>query len=890
MRPALCDLRRAATTEDDDLNLMARELAIEVTVEGQQAEAALGRLEVGLQRVEVAAGQLHGPLTKLDTLAADQAKQFDEMRASLNRTDEALKKKTATVTDKTIPAMSELTNLVRQYAGPAVIGLAIKQTLAFADHVENLSKQTGIAPDKLQALSFSAKQVGLSLDPVAKSIGMMSDRLASGDKSAIAGLERLGLSFKTIRSLSPDAAFIEIARAVAQVEDPMERARDATDLFGRTGIELLPLLTADIDELMKKAKELGLVMDDKTTKAATDLNQQFSNLLDVGKRVIMVFFAPLIPILSTILGLLTPVTAALGQMINAILSPLDQMREFAELLGVIATRMPGAPKGPGMTFDPGQLPMMGIPDGADLAGIYGSGRAPRRSNVLPFQQPDGYQPMDSGYAAWLQQSRGPQGSFGVAPFPGWATPTPFSGQMEGGLPFGSYAGNTATMNPPGAAPSMWSRLSGNKFLGTGLGMLSGLIPGMSGKGASIGSMMGSFIPGLGPLGGMLGGLVGGGLGKLFGGGEAGKTRDARKSFIGDFGGMGALQSAADTAGFSLDKLLNAKKMSDFTAEVDKLKDAMGAYDQKIKDANAELDSMNAQLEDAVKQGEQLGYSFDKSGNLVSVNFKKMQEIAEKYGISLDALGPAFQKQRLHDSAMEIVNDFNLLNMGGTDTGTILLGMSDKINKLVNDSIKFGVDIPANMKPYIQNLIDAGELVDANGNKITDMSKIKFGDTMATEFEKIQGSIKELIEKMSVLIDKIATMGSTVDNATRNRTINIGVNVNDPDGLLSGGDGNSYAMSRGGFVPYPRYLAGGGFLPRGTDTVPAMLTPGEGVMRREAVSRLMRGDWPQGGSGLQLIVENVTVDSGARNEADFEARIGKAVVTGLKRKGVRLNAA
>ena len=51
------------------------------------------------------------------------------------------------------------------------------------------------------------------------------------------------------------------------------------------------------------------------------------------------------------------------------------------------------------------------------------------------------------------------------------------------------------------------------------------------------------------------------------------------------------------------------------------------------------------------------------------------------------------------------------------------------------------------------------------------------------------------------------------------------------------------MSMGGIVPHPRYLSGGGMIPRGTDTVPAMLTPGEGVMRREAVSRLMRGDWP-----------------------------------------------
>jgi hypothetical protein len=47
------------------------------------------------------------------------------------------------------------------------------------------------------------------------------------------------------------------------------------------------------------------------------------------------------------------------------------------------------------------------------------------------------------------------------------------------------------------------------------------------------------------------------------------------------------------------------------------------------------------------------------------------------------------------------------------------------------------------------------------------------------------------------------------------------------------------MSRGGTV----YASRGIFVPRGTDTVPAMLTPGEFVVRREAVNR---------GNNLQLL--------------------------------------
>lgn len=904
-----------------------RDLAIAIEVQTAQAEPALARVEQGLQDVQKAAGEVDKGLTSIEQHAPELGAKLDELKQRTTNLAKELDKKKEAAT-KGAESVGVLGRAVMAYAAPAAIGLAIKQTIAYADTIENLSKQTGIAPGKLQALEFSAKQVGLTIDPVARAIGSMSDRIASGDKSAVGALDRLGLSFKNIRGMSPDAAFIEIAKAIAGVEDPMQRAADATDVFGRTGLELLPLLTSDIEKLMKKAKDLGLVMDDETTKAAADLNSQLSNLLDVGKRLIMVFFAPLLPIINALIGPLGYLTAELGKMINAILSPLDQMREFAELLGIISTRLPGVPKGPGATFMPGQLEIPGDPA---TSGVFGqsldftiaqmnaqmkarAAGAGGRSNVLPFQRP-GYEPMDAGYLGWLQQARGVQtyGMPGIGPgtFPGWAQPTPFSGRMEGGLPWAPYAG-TVGQNRPNQGGGFMAG-AGGRFLGAGLGLASNFLPGMNQTGSMVGSslggalgglksvtgMMGSFAPMLGPLMGIAGGLIG----KLFGPSKSEidrkETGTARSSLVADFGGMDGLQQAADRAGFSLDKLLNAQKMVDFTAEVKKLEKAMGDYDTKIADANASLEDMKGELsglqgdlDGVLKKGESLGYNFDKSGNLVSVNFQQMKDTADKYGISLDALGPAFQRQRLGAMAKEIINDFTLLNKGGTETGTILLGMTPKINDLVNQSVKYGTEIPANMQPWIQNLIDTGKLTDQNGTKITDISKMKFGQPVATEYEQIQGAVRDLIAKMNDMITKIGEMTAAIDLMTRPRTVQVGVEVNDPEGWLSG-DGNgsqpTEGMSMGGLVGRPRYLSAGGFIARGTDTVPAMLTPGEGVLRRDAVSRLMRGDWPSGGSSMSLSIDNITVGE-FRSDRDAEAQIGRAMVLGLKRKGVRLNAA
>jgi len=208
--------------------------------------------------------------------------------------------------------------------------------------------------------------------------------------------------------------------------------------------------------------------------------------------------------------------------------------------------------------------------------------------------------------------------------------------------------------------------------------------------------------------------------------------------------------------------------------------------QRIADMKAEIAAAEGELTTLLGTAKDMGYIFDREGNLISVRFQDMLTKAKKYGIDLASLGPSFQSARIHDAAQTIINDFTLLTRGGADVGGVLLGMSGQISKLVQDSIKFGVEIPANMKPWIQSLIDAGKLTDENGIKITDITKIKFGEPVKTEFDIIQSAVKDLVAKIQELIDNLARhLTPALDTATRDRTINVGVVVNDPGGVLDG---------------------------------------------------------------------------------------------------------
>lgn len=179
-------------------------------------------------------------------------------------------------------AMSELMIVL----GPAAIlgGLiaAAKSTLTFADQLVKASDRTGISTDALQQLGFIAEQSGNSLDELTSAISQMQNRLASGDKSAVAAVEELGLSLNDLRDQKPDQQFLILKKSIEGVENESERTRIAMDLFGRTGAAILPTLVADMDKLT----DASFKMSDATVKSLDDFGDFISRSLTLIKNVI----------------------------------------------------------------------------------------------------------------------------------------------------------------------------------------------------------------------------------------------------------------------------------------------------------------------------------------------------------------------------------------------------------------------------------------------------------------------------------------------------------------------------------------------------------------------------------------------------------------------------
>jgi hypothetical protein len=153
----------------------------------------------------------------------------------------------------------------------------------------------------------------------------------------------------------------------------------------------------------------------------------------------------------------------------------------------------------------------------------------------------------------------------------------------------------------------------------------------------------------------------------------------------------------------------------------------------------------------------------------------------------------------------------------------------------------------------------------------------------------------MLEPFQALIDDLAA--SEVDVTTlqqqldklRGKDITITTRFNFPDGRPPGGWPKEWYGAKGGMVP--QFFAGGG-MSRGMDTVPAMLAPGEFVMRRSAVkqfgadlfSQLNRGINPLAGmsptgagrgGGFQIGTINVMSAPGERAETSLPRALRRA---------------
>lgn len=174
----------------------------------------------------------------------------------------------------------------------AMVGFATNAASA-ADEVDKMSQKIGLSIEGYQEWAYVMGQNGMEIDKLQtgmKTLVQQMDSAASGSVTAQENFDRLGVSIYDANGGLKDQETImnEVLRALADMENGTEKARLATELFGKSGTEMMPMLNQGaeaIDELTNRAHELGLIMSEETVAAGVtlgdlmdDVKQSFSQI------------------------------------------------------------------------------------------------------------------------------------------------------------------------------------------------------------------------------------------------------------------------------------------------------------------------------------------------------------------------------------------------------------------------------------------------------------------------------------------------------------------------------------------------------------------------------------------------------------------------------------
>jgi hypothetical protein len=166
------------------------------------------------------------------------------------------------------------------FSASAVINFA--KSLAYAaGEIDDTAKKLGVSTDAVQRWKHAAELGGVTIDTVGTAVSKMNQLLGQGNKGTVNALKLAGLEFNQIRRMKPEDAFDTITAAIEKIEDPMVRAQVAVGVFGKSGQDLLPAIV----EGFAKTGEATAKMSELTIARLTAAQDAWENLGRKGKAV-----------------------------------------------------------------------------------------------------------------------------------------------------------------------------------------------------------------------------------------------------------------------------------------------------------------------------------------------------------------------------------------------------------------------------------------------------------------------------------------------------------------------------------------------------------------------------------------------------------------------------
>ena len=239
----------------------------------------------------------------------------DQYSASLKKADKNMRSIVATGTALTGVGLAVTGALVKMAQESAELG----------DQFQKASIKTGASTEALSSLKFAAEQSGASYETLEKAlikVAANSAKAAEGTKTQADAFDALGVKVTDANGqLRPtNDLLLASADRFAYMTNETEKAALAQDIFGKSGVDLIPLLNQGRDgikELTDQASELGVVYSQDLANDSADLLDAQNELKSAFSGISREVSETVIPVMTQVIDTITPWIIKTNNLVDA---------------------------------------------------------------------------------------------------------------------------------------------------------------------------------------------------------------------------------------------------------------------------------------------------------------------------------------------------------------------------------------------------------------------------------------------------------------------------------------------------------------------------------------------------------------------------------------------
>jgi hypothetical protein len=187
--------------------------------------------------------------------------------------------------------------------GTALVAFGVKSVQAFTDGAiaaGKFSDASGLAVEDASRWQEVATDLGVSADAIAGGFVKLEKAIASNGPA----VKSLGIEVVKTADGQADmnATMLDAIDRLGAIEDPAERAKAATELFGRGFADMAEIVLGDADDIKKRLEDVSdaQVFDADEVAKARKFRDAMDELQEVAQRLSITFGEALVPALTDI--------------------------------------------------------------------------------------------------------------------------------------------------------------------------------------------------------------------------------------------------------------------------------------------------------------------------------------------------------------------------------------------------------------------------------------------------------------------------------------------------------------------------------------------------------------------------------------------------------------